>query len=224
MWRTPSTLRGSLDDVPSPDPMPLILAIETSCDDTCAALVSADGEIAANVISSQEAHNRFGGVVPEVAARAHIDLIDWSSPRRSRAPASPSRMSSSSPRRVARASSVRSSSASPRPRRSPQPASCRSRRSTISTVTSPRRPCGRLVVRAAVPRADRLGRPHAAARGPRARRRPEILARTLDDAAGEAFDKGARMLGLGYPGGPALERLAAGGDAHAHEFPTGRGE
>ncbi|HEX2702637.1 MAG TPA: carbamoyltransferase N-terminal domain-containing protein, partial [Solirubrobacteraceae bacterium] len=53
---------------------------------------------------------------------------------------------------------------------------------------------------------------------------PEVLARTLDDAAGEAFDKGARMLGLGYPGGAALERLAAGGDARAYDFPSGRGE
>jgi N6-L-threonylcarbamoyladenine synthase len=47
----------------------------------------------------------------------------------------------------------------------------------------------------------------------------EVLGRTLDDAAGEAFDKGARMLGLGYPGGAALERLAAGGDADAFSFP-----
>ena len=48
-----------------------------------------------------------------------------------------------------------------------------------------------------------------------------MLGRTLDDAAGEAFDKGARMLGLGYPGGAALERLAAGGDPGAFEFPAG---
>jgi N6-L-threonylcarbamoyladenine synthase len=50
-----------------------------------------------------------------------------------------------------------------------------------------------------------------------------LLGQTLDDAAGEAFDKGARMLGLPYPGGPALERLAAGGDAEAFDFPTARG-
>ncbi|MGH2849294.1 MAG: tRNA (adenosine(37)-N6)-threonylcarbamoyltransferase complex transferase subunit TsaD, partial [Solirubrobacteraceae bacterium] len=53
---------------------------------------------------------------------------------------------------------------------------------------------------------------------------PTVLARTLDDAAGEAFDKGARLLGLGYPGGAALSRLAREGDAGAFEFPTGRGE
>jgi N6-L-threonylcarbamoyladenine synthase len=50
----------------------------------------------------------------------------------------------------------------------------------------------------------------------------EVLGQTLDDAAGEAFDKGARLLGLGYPGGPALERLAADGDPDAFEFPTAR--
>src|SRR5947199_3486215 len=45
-----------------------------------------------------------------------------------------------------------------------------------------------------------------------------VVGQTLDDAAGEAFDKGARLLGLGYPGGAALERLARDGDDHAHEF------
>src|SRR6478735_3928920 len=50
-----------------------------------------------------------------------------------------------------------------------------------------------------------------------------VLGRTLDDAAGEAFDKGARLLGLPYPGGPALERLAAEGDPGAFDFPTARG-
>jgi len=52
-------------------------------------------------------------------------------------------------------------------------------------------------------------------------RAPRLLGQTIDDAAGEAIDKGARLLGLGYPGGPALERLAAGGDRTAHAFPVG---
>ncbi len=47
----------------------------------------------------------------------------------------------------------------------------------------------------------------------------EVLGQTLDDAAGEALDKGARLLGLGYPGGPAIERLAAEGDPEAFELP-----
>jgi N6-L-threonylcarbamoyladenine synthase len=50
----------------------------------------------------------------------------------------------------------------------------------------------------------------------------EVLGQTLDDAAGEAFDKGARLLGLGYPGGPALERLASDGNPDAFDFPVGR--
>ncbi len=51
----------------------------------------------------------------------------------------------------------------------------------------------------------------------------EVLGQTLDDAAGEAFDKGARLLGLPYPGGPALERLAADGDPAAFDLPLGHG-
>ena len=53
----------------------MILALETSCDDTCAAVVTADGEIASNVISSQGIHDRYGGVVPEIASRHHLELI-----------------------------------------------------------------------------------------------------------------------------------------------------
>ena len=53
-----------------------ILAVETSCDDTCAAVLEQDGTIRSNVISSQEQHSRFGGVVPEIASRHHLELID----------------------------------------------------------------------------------------------------------------------------------------------------
>ncbi|MBV9943658.1 MAG: tRNA (adenosine(37)-N6)-threonylcarbamoyltransferase complex transferase subunit TsaD, partial [Solirubrobacterales bacterium] len=53
----------------------MILALETSCDDTCAAVVTFAGEIRSNVISSQGVHDRFGGVVPEIASRHHLELI-----------------------------------------------------------------------------------------------------------------------------------------------------
>src|SRR3954452_11908280 len=56
--------------------MTLILGIETSCDDTCAAVVSGDGEVRSNVISSQGIHDRYGGVVPEVASRHHLELAN----------------------------------------------------------------------------------------------------------------------------------------------------
>ena len=75
MWRTPATLRGSLDDVPE-RPAALILALETSCDDTCAAVVTGAGEVRANVVSSQGVHDRFGGVVPEIASRHHLELVN----------------------------------------------------------------------------------------------------------------------------------------------------
>ena len=52
-----------------------ILGVETSCDDSCAAVLSADGVILSNVISSQAIHDKFGGVVPEIAARHHLELL-----------------------------------------------------------------------------------------------------------------------------------------------------
>src|ERR1700733_8107981 len=54
----------------------MILALETSCDDTCAAVADAEGRIHANVISSQEVHGRFGGVVPEIASRQHLEIVN----------------------------------------------------------------------------------------------------------------------------------------------------
>src|SRR5512138_574710 len=54
----------------------MLLAIETSCDDTCAAVVTRDGEIRSNVVSSQGVHDRYGGVVPEIASRHHLELVN----------------------------------------------------------------------------------------------------------------------------------------------------
>ncbi|HMD52041.1 MAG TPA: tRNA (adenosine(37)-N6)-threonylcarbamoyltransferase complex transferase subunit TsaD, partial [Solirubrobacteraceae bacterium] len=53
-----------------------VLALETSCDDTCAAVLDGSGRLLANVISSQRAHDRFGGVVPEIASRHHLELVN----------------------------------------------------------------------------------------------------------------------------------------------------
>ncbi len=75
MWRTPATLSGTLEDVPNPgrydDPRD-----ETSCDDTCAAVIDGEGRIHSNVISSQTVHGRFGGVVPEIASRHHLESVN----------------------------------------------------------------------------------------------------------------------------------------------------
>ena len=96
------------------------------------------------------------------------------------------------------------------------------RRSTTSRATSRRSTCEPRSGRAAVPLPARERRPHAAARRARARGRYRVLGTTLDDAAGEAFDKGARLLGLGYPGGAEIDRLAREGDPEAYSFPVAR--
>ena len=87
------------------------------------------------------------------------------------------------------------------------------------TATSPSLYLAPDRARAAVPLPARERRAHAAPRRARARRAPSVLGTTLDDAAGEAFDKGARLLGLGYPGGAAIDRLAREGDPEAFRVP-----
>ena len=78
MWRTPATLRARSTTCPTRGggPVSNILALESSCDDTCAAVLGADGRLRSNVISSQGVHDRFGGVVPEIASRQHLELIN----------------------------------------------------------------------------------------------------------------------------------------------------
>jgi N6-L-threonylcarbamoyladenine synthase len=202
----------------------MILALETSCDDTCAALVGADGTVAANVISSQEAHTRFGGVVPEIAARAHLELIDHV-------------LDEAFARAGCSLDDVELVAAT----RGPGLVGAllvgfATAKALAAARELPFAPVDHLAghVAAAYLRPAAFAPPfialiasggHTLALAVRKRGAPpEVLARTLDDAAGEAFDKGARMLGLGYPGGAALERLAADGDPLAYEFPIGRGE
>jgi N6-L-threonylcarbamoyladenine synthase len=202
----------------------MILALETSCDDTCAALVGTGGEILANVISSQEVHARFGGVVPEIAARHHLELIDVV-------------VAEAFARAQASVEDVTLVAATRGP-------------GLIGALLVGFSYAKGLAAARELPFAgvDHLaGHVAAAYLGPvpfeppfvallasgghtllldvRERSDPgTVLARTLDDAAGEAFDKGARMLGLGYPGGAALSALARDGDPLAHAFQTGRGE
>src|ERR671918_795909 len=118
----------------------VILGIETSCDETAAAVVERATRVRSSVVASQiDRHARYGGVVPEIASRAHVELL-------------------------------------------------------VSGGHT-------LLV-------------HMEDHG-----RYRLLGSTIDDAAGEAFDKVARFLGLGYPGGPVIDRIAADGDPHAIAFP-----
>jgi N6-L-threonylcarbamoyladenine synthase len=200
----------------------VILAIETSCDDTCAAVIDpADGTILANVVSSQGVHDRYGGVVPEVAARHHLELLDVVVDDALATAGigldDVSRVAVTQGPGLVGALLIGVAEA----------------KALALARGLPLAPVDHLQghVAANYLRGDGL-EPFEppfvcliASGGHTLLARVEdhatftVLGRTLDDAAGEAFDKGARLLGLPYPGGPALERLAAGGDPGAFDFP-----
>jgi N6-L-threonylcarbamoyladenine synthase len=199
----------------------MILALETSCDDTCAAVVSADGAIAANVISSQGIHDRYGGVVPEIASRHHLELIpDAVDDALARAEVTLDRIDlvavTRGPGLVASLLvGVATAKALAASRELPLAAVDHLHGHVAASFLEPdplEPPFLSLIASGGHTMLARVTDP-----GPRF----EVVGQTLDDAAGEAFDKGARLLGLGYPGGAALERLAREGDPTAFEFPTG---
>ncbi len=199
----------------------MILAIETSCDDTCAAVVTWDGVIRANVISSQGVHDRYGGVVPEIASRHHLELIghvvDEALERGGVALEDLEMVAVTVGPGLVAALLVGLSTA----------------KALAGALGLPLAPVDHLHghVAAGFLGESPLEPPFLSLvasgghtllarvfdRGPDF----EVIGQTLDDAAGEAFDKGARLLGLGYPGGPALERLAREGDPGAFQFPIG---
>ncbi len=206
----------------------MILALETSCDDTCAAVVTQDGRILSNVISSQGIHDRYGGVVPEIASRQHLQLInDAVADALARAQVTLAECETvavtQGPGLVAAllvgvATAKALAAAHRRPLVGVDHLHGHVAASFLerSSPTGPGRvlepPFVSLIASGGhtfVARVDDRGPGYT------------VLGQTLDDAAGEAFDKGARMLGLGYPGGPALERLAREGDPRAFAFPTG---
>ncbi len=199
----------------------MILALETSCDDTCAAVITPEGEIRSNIISSQGIHDRYGGVVPEIASRHHLTLIEDAvadALRRAGVTLGDCELVAvtQGPGLVG-ALLVGLASA----------------KATAAATGLPLAPVDHLHghVAASFLGAEPFEPPfvsliasgghtflaHVRDRGPDY----EVLGQTLDDAAGEAFDKGARLLGLGFPGGPALQRLAADGDPETFTFPTG---
>jgi N6-L-threonylcarbamoyladenine synthase len=196
----------------------LILGIETSCDDTCAALVTASGEIRSNVISSQGVHDRYGGVVPEVASRHHLQLAntvvddalaqagatldDVDLVAMTRGPGLVGALLVG----VQTAKAIAAARALP-----------------LAAVDHLQ---GHIAANFLEP--DVLEPPflclvasggHTFLADVRDHHGYTTLGQTLDDAAGEAIDKGARLLGLPFPGGPPLERLAREGDPAAFEFP-----
>ena len=198
----------------------MILAIDTSCDDTCAALITPEGEIRANVISSQGVHDRYGGVVPEIASRHHLALL-------------PPVIEEALRTAGASLDDVELVAAT----RGPGLVAALlvgfcAAKGLAAARELPFAPVDHLHghLSASFLSPGRFEPPFLALiasgghtlladvrdHGPEL----HVLGQTLDDAAGEAFDKGARLLGLGYPGGAALERVATEGDPHAFDFPA----
>jgi N6-L-threonylcarbamoyladenine synthase len=197
----------------------VILALETSCDDTCAAVLGAGGELRANVISSQGVHDRYGGVVPEVASRHHLELIGdvvrdaLAEARASLADVELVAVTAGPGLVGALLVGVATAKALAAVRELPLAAVDHLHGHVAASFLADEPPPTPFLSLIASGGHTLLAR--VADRGPGF----EVLGRTLDDAAGEAFDKGARLLGLGYPGGAALERLASDGDPDAFAFP-----
>ena len=146
-----------------------ILAIESSCDETAAAVVEDGRKILSNIVDSQvETHALYGGVVPEIASRRHMEAVV----RVTDCALQTAGMQADEVDAVA---------------------------ATCALVASGGHSLIVLV---------------------RGYTEFEILGGTRDDAAGEAFDKVARVLGLGYPGGPKIDKMAAGGDPDAYKLPV----
>jgi N6-L-threonylcarbamoyladenine synthase len=200
----------------------LILGIETSCDETAAALVTDEGEIRSNVVSSQaELHARYGGVVPEVASRRHLELV---TPviREALAEGDATlddldRVAVTQGPGLIGALLVGLAAAK---------ALAWSRRLPLVPVDHLDGHVASLYLQP-----DPVEPPflcllasggHTLLLDVRSHTDRELLGTTLDDAAGEAFDKGARLLGLGYPGGRELDLLAREGDPGAYDFPVAR--
>jgi N6-L-threonylcarbamoyladenine synthase len=201
---------------------PLILAVETSCDETAAAVVSEDGSVLANIVASQaELHAPYGGVVPEVASRRHLELV---SPviREALHEADATlgdldRVAVTQGPGLVGALLVGLTAAK---------ALAWARGLPLVPVDHLQGHIASLYLGD-----DPVEPPflcllasggHTLLIAVRRRGTGEIVGTTIDDAAGEAFDKGARLLGLGYPGGAALDRLAQDGDPAAYDFPVAR--
>ena len=197
----------------------VILALETSCDDTCAAVVTETGEVRSNAISSQGLlHARYGGVVPEVASRRHLELVDAvTADALETAGVGLNDVEAVAVTRGpgligALLVGVASAKALAAARELPLAPVDHLHGHVVASTLAPdpiEPPYLCLVASGGHTFLARVDDPRAYT----------VLGQTLDDAAGEAFDKGARMLGLPYPGGPELDRLARGGDPDAFDFP-----
>ncbi len=200
----------------------MILGIETSCDETAAALVTADGEIRANIVSSQaQLHARYGGVVPEVASRRHLELVtpvvrqafteaeatldDIETVAVTQGPGLVGALlvGLSAAKALAWARGLPLAPVD----------HLHGHVASLYLGTNPVEPPFLCLLASGG---------HTLLLDVQERSGYAVLGTSIDDAAGEAFDKGARLLGLGYPGGAAIDRLARDGDPDAFSFPVAR--
>ena len=244
----------------------VILGIETSCDETAAAVVVAGRDVLSNVVSSQvDLHEKYGGVVPEIAARAHLERVnpivrealrlagvEWTDVEAIAVTDGPGLVGSlliggvcaktlallrELPLVAVDHIEAHATSAAlafePPTKEAARSDPTRAQRTGASRAIA----AGGAVSAAGAggaAQADAASMPapglwpavalvvsggHTSLYLVRDFLNVELLGQTVDDAAGEAFDKVASILGLGFPGGPAIERAARGGDAEAHRFP-----
>jgi len=199
----------------------IILGIESSCDDTSAAVIR-DGYLLSNVIASQEVHRAFGGVVPELASRAHeLNIVPVVSEALSRAGVKPSELTAIAFTRgpgllgsllvgtsFAKAMGLALDIPIVMVNHLQGHVLANFIRQPDKPVREPSFPYLCLLVSGGNSQIVRVDDPlhHV------------ILGQTIDDAVGEAFDKCSKMMGLGYPGGPIIDRLAAQGDPARFKF------
>ncbi len=202
-------------------PLRPLLGVESSCDETAAAVLAADGSVLADAVLSQPGHAIYGGVVPEIAARAHLAhlpaLVGDVLARAGLAPGDLGAVAASSGPGLIGGLIVGAGFA----------------KGMALALDLPFVAVNHLEAHALTVRLPGLcegGAPfpyllllvsggHCQCVAVEGVGRYVKLGGTIDDAVGEAFDKVAKLLGLGWPGGPALERLARGGDPGAYTFP-----
>jgi len=196
----------------------LVLGIETSCDDTAAAVVEDAKTVRSNVIAAQDVHREFGGVVPELASRAHLDLIGPTVERALvDAAVSFDRLDGIA---VTRAPGLMGSLL----------VGVSYAKALAAALGKPVVGVNHIEAHLLAPLLEgaEFAYPMAGAvvSGGHSELflvdgigRYSIVGTTRDDAVGEAFDKAAKLLGLGYPGGPVIDRLARDGDPRAIRFP-----
>ena len=200
----------------------LVLGIETSCDETAAALVDEEGHVRSSVVASQaDLHARYGGVVPEIASRRHLELVspvvETALEEAGATLADVSRVAVTQGPGLVGALLVGLSAAKALAWARGLPLvpvdHLRGHVATLYLEPDPLEPPFTCLLASGG---------HTMVVAVRDRAGFEVLGSTVDDAAGEAFDKGARLLGLAYPGGAELDRLAREGDPDAFSFPVAK--